>query len=113
MFKIKYDEKERVEKFKVRLVAQRFSQVYSVDYKEMFAPTVCRESLRMFLALVALYDLKLHQMNVKAAYLSDELERERKSIYMCISKDVTVKQPDRMICRIVKRLYGLKQSARL
>ena len=52
----------------------------------------------MFLALIALYDLELHQMNVKAAYLLKNLKSEKKSIYMCILKSVTVKQSDRIMC---------------
>ena len=113
VFKIKYDEKGRVTKFKARLVAQGFSQVYGVDYQKTFAPTVHRESLRMFLALMASYNLELHQMDVKAAYLSGELDHKGENIYMCVPKGVTVMDPDKMACRIVKGLYGLKQSARL
>ena len=57
---MKYDEKEQVTKFKARLVIQSFLQIYKVNYNEMFAFTVCRESLKIFLTLVALYNLKLH-----------------------------------------------------
>jgi len=32
IFKMKYDEKEQVTKFKVRLVIQNFSQIYRVNY---------------------------------------------------------------------------------
>ncbi len=67
----------------------------------------------MFLTLMALYNLELHQMDVKAAYLSEDLKSERESIYMRISKSVTVKQSDKMTCRIVKDLYRLKQSEQL
>ena len=64
----------------------------------MFAFTVHKESLRMFLVLMTLYDLKLHQINVKVTYLSENLKSEKKSIYMHISKSVTVKQSDKMTC---------------
>jgi len=63
----------------------------------------------MFLILMTLYDLKLHQMNVKIIYLLRDLKSEKKNIYMCISKNVTVKQSDKMMCQIVKKLYRLKQ----
>ena len=100
-------------KFKVRLVAQGFLQVYEVDYQETFTSTVCRESLRMYLTLMTLYDLKLHQMDIKAAYLSGELDCKGENIYMHVSKSVTVRDPNKMACQIVKELYRLKQSARL
>jgi len=60
VFKVKYDEAGRIEKFKARLVAQGFSQIRGIDFEETFAPTVRRESLRIFLALVAAYDLELY-----------------------------------------------------
>jgi len=52
----------------------------------------------MFLVLMTLNNLKLHQMNVKVAYLLRNLKNKRKNIYMCISKNVTVKQLDKMMC---------------
>ena len=64
----------------------------------MFASTVYRESLRMFLILIASYDLKLHQMNVKIIYLLENLKSKKESIYMYILKSVTVKQLDKMMC---------------
>ena len=45
----------------------------------------------MFLILMTLYNLKLHQMNVKAAYLLEELDCKRENIYICILKSVTVR----------------------
>jgi len=63
----------------------------------MFTFTVYKESLRMFLVLMTLYNLKLHQMNVKAAYLLRNLKSKKENIYICISKSVTVKQSDKMM----------------
>ena len=69
----------------------------------------------MFLTMVALYNMELHQMNVKAAYLSGELKCEGENIYMHIPEGVTIQeQPEvKMVCQIVKELYSLKQSAQL
>jgi len=114
MFKVKYDEVEKIKKFKARLVVQGFSQVYGIDYEETFAPTVCKELLRIFLALVTAYDLELYQMDVVAAYLSGELNDEK--IYIRVPQGVTVREnPDgfKMICRFRRGLYGLKQLGRV
>jgi len=113
IFKIKYDEKEQVVKFKARLVIQKFSQIYKINYQKMFTSIIHRDLLRMFLVLMTSYNLKLHQMNVKVVYLLRDLKSEKKSIYMHILKNVTVKQSDKMMCQIVKELYELKQSAQL
>jgi len=108
---MKYNKKEWVTKFKTRLVIQNFSQIYRVNYQKMFTFTVYKKSLRMFLVLVSSYNLKLHQMNVKVTYLLRNLKSKKKSIYMHISKNVIVKQSDKMMCQIVKELYRLKQLA--
>jgi len=88
IFKIKYNEKEWVTKFKTRLVTQNFSQIYKINYQKRFTSIIHKESLRMFLVLMTLYNLKLHQMNVKVTYLLRNLKSKKKSIYMCISKNV-------------------------
>jgi len=95
---MKYDEKKQVVKFKTRLVTQNFLQIYKVNYQKMFTFIVYKKSLRMFLVLMTLYDLKLHQMNVKVTYLLRNLKSKRKNIYMYISKSVIMKQSDKMMC---------------
>jgi len=95
---MKYNEKEQVMKFKAKLVIQNFSQIYKINYQKMFASIVCRKLLRMFLILMTLYNLKLHQMNVKVTYLLRNLKSKKKNICMYISKNVTVKQLNKMMC---------------
>ena len=60
MFKIKYDENELIEKYKACLVAQEFLQQEGIDYKKTFALTVQKESLRLYLTIVAAMNLELH-----------------------------------------------------
>ena len=57
--------KGNVEKYKARLVAKGFTQKEGIDYKETFSPVSSKDSLRIILALVAHYDLELHQMSPK------------------------------------------------
>ena len=47
-----------LDKLKVRLVARGFSQVHGIDYQDTFTPTVKFDTLRLFLALVALENLE-------------------------------------------------------
>ena len=90
MFKIKYNENGLIEKYKACLIAQEFSQQEGIDYEKTFTPTVQKESLRIYLTIVAALNLKLHQMNVVAAYLISDLEVEGQEIYMRISEGVDV-----------------------
>ncbi|CAA7051697.1 unnamed protein product [Microthlaspi erraticum] len=80
IFKTKLDCKGIVERYKARIVAKRFNQKKGIDYCETFSPVSRKDSLRIILALVAQYDLELHQMDMKTAFLNGDLEEE---VYMC------------------------------
>jgi len=61
------------------------------------------------MALVAHYDLELHQMDVKTAFLNEDLEE---NIYMAQPKGFVIEGKERMGCRLKKSIYGLKQASR-
>ena len=112
VFKVKYTPSGLLERYKARLVARGFSQQYGIDYEETFAPTLHFNSLCMLLAIAAYKDWHIHQMDVVSAYLAGELEEE---IYMeppeCLPYDQSYSK--RIVCRLIKGLYGLKQSGRV
>ena len=66
-------------------------------------------SIRALLALVAIEDLELHQLDVKTAFLHGDLDRE---IYMQQSEGFEVIEKETYVCRLEKSLYRLKQSPR-
>ena len=67
-------------------------------------------SIRMVLAIVALRNLKIHQMNVKTTFLNGELDEE---IYMKQLKGFYAPGQEKKVCKLVKSLYGLKQALKL
>ena len=110
IYKVKRDADGNIERFKSRLVAQGFSQKYGIDYDETFSPVVRFESIRTIIALAAQYGLKLHQMDVKTAFLNGELKEE---IYMRQPDGFTATGDEKTyVCKLKRSLYGLKQSAR-
>ncbi|KAL0301725.1 UNVERIFIED_CONTAM: Retrovirus-related Pol polyprotein from transposon TNT 1-94 [Sesamum radiatum] len=71
-------------------------------------PSVTRiTSIRVLIAVAALYDLEIHQMDVKTAFLNGELDEE---IYMEQPEGFVVPGQEKKVCRLVKSLYGLKQA---
>ena len=109
VFKKKSDSEGKVERYKARLVAQGFAQRYGQDYDETFCPVVRFESVRTVIALAAKYGLKLHQMDIATAFLNGDL---KETIYMKQPEGYAVKGKEKLVCKLKKSLYGLKQSPR-
>ena len=109
VFKTKRDSIGNIERYKARLVAKGFTQKDGIDYKETFSPVSKKDSFRIIMALVAHYDLELHQMDVKTAFLNGNLEEE---IYMDQPEGFSVKGKEHMVCKLKKSIYGLKQASR-
>jgi hypothetical protein len=61
------------------------------------------------MALVAHYDLELHQMDVKTAFLIGYLQE---NVYMAQLEGFVVEGNEHMGCKLKKSLYGLKQGSR-
>jgi hypothetical protein len=59
--------------------------------------------------LVAHYDLELHQMDVKTAFLNGDL---LENVYMTQPKGFTIKGKEHMGCHMRKSIYRLKQVSR-
>ena len=87
VYKTKCDSKENIERFKPQLVAKGFTQGEGIDQNETIFPVSRKDSFRIIIALVAHYDLELHQMDVKTAFLNEDLY---KNVYMAQPKGFIV-----------------------
>jgi hypothetical protein len=70
VFKNKHGEDGEIVRKKASLVAQGFSQVEGLDFGETFAHVARLEVIRILLAFAAPNGFKLHQMDVKIAFLN-------------------------------------------
>ncbi|CAI5510901.1 unnamed protein product [Closterium sp. Naga37s-1] len=101
----KYRIDDTVEREKARLVVKGFTQVYGADYDETYSPVSSYVTLRIFLSIVAVLDLNLMQLDMKNAFLQSKLDRV---LYMYLP-DYFDNGTGR-VCKLLKSLYGLKQS---
>src|SRR3954465_2694531 len=109
VYETKYDSNGNVEKYKARLVAKGFTQREGIDYHETFSPVSSKDSFIIVMALVAHYDLELHQMDVKTAFLNGDLNED---VYMTQPEGFVAEGKEHMACRLKKSIYGLKQASR-
>ena len=61
------------------------------------------------MALVAHFDLEIHQIDVKTAFLNGALHEE---VYMDQPEGFQNKGKEHMVCKHKKSIYGLKQTSR-
>ena len=76
VFKRKRGADEKVETYKVHLVAKGYRQYYGIDYNETFSFVAMLKSIWIILAIAAHLDYKIWQMDVKIAFLNGELTEE-------------------------------------
>lgn len=98
-----------IEKYKSRLVAKGFRQKEGLDFIDTYSPVIRITSIRLLIAISSIYDLEIHQMDVKTAFLNGELDEE---IYMEQPEGFIVKGKEKKVCKLIKSLCGLKQSAK-
>jgi hypothetical protein len=108
-WKNKEGEKGEVVRNKSRLVAQGFSQKEGIDYEETFAPIARLEAIRILLAFFMAKGFKLHQMDVKSAFLNGVLEEEG---YVRQPPGFESEKYPHRVYKLRKALYGLKQAPR-
>ena len=108
VFKRKRSVDEKVETYKVCLVAKRYHQHYITDYDEMFSPMEMLKSIGIMLAIAIYLDYEIWQMDVKTAFLNGELIEE---VYM-IQPEGFTSIDESKVCKLQRSIYGLKQASR-
>jgi len=100
-----------IAKYKSRLVAQGFTQEPFVDFNETYAPTSKADTIRTLFAIAASKGFEVHSIDISTAYINANITEE---IYMEQPPGFKVESNDgtRLVCKLHKSLYGLKQSGR-
>lgn len=109
VFKAKYSSDGSIDRFKARLVAKGYAQKAGIDFEETYSPVVSFNSLRAALSHAVDRDMHIHQMDVVTAFLNGNLDED---IYMTQPPGFVKPGQDKLVCKLKKSLYGLKQSPR-
>lgn len=137
VLKIKRHGDGTIDKFKTRLVARGFTQRDGIDYDEVFAPVAKYSTIRWIVSLLPNPKVKARQTDAPQAYLKGGLDQEiyfappkgflstlrlafedqdlppelRAKIKVLLdAADDAVKNGRKVVYRLLKPLYGLKQA---
>lgn len=80
-------EDESIDKYKARLVIKGYKQNEGLDYIDTYSPVTKISSIRMLIAIATIYNLEMHQMDVKTTFMNGNPEEE-----------IYVEQPEGFYC---------------
>jgi hypothetical protein len=117
VFKVKEDMFGEIARFKARCTALGNLQREGFDYEETFSPVVRFTTIRTLLAITAVQNLELHQMDVDTAFLYG-LMNEEPDLYFEVPYNYPIPSAllqlgKRLVAKAIKAIYGLKQAPRL
>ena len=109
VFRVKFDSEGEIEKFNARLVARGFSQQFGFDFTDTYSPVIRMSVVRFILIMAVLCGQNVFHSDVPQAYVRALIDTD---IYMSIPALVDG-HPKTQALKLLKGLYGLKQSGRL
>ena len=83
-------------------MARGFSQKEGIDYEEIFSPVSKYTSIRSVLALATMMKWKIHQMDVKTAFLNGVVEEE---VYVEKPLGFETHNRESHVCRAFSNMY--------
>jgi Reverse transcriptase (RNA-dependent DNA polymerase) len=109
VFRLKRKVDGSIDKYKARLVARGFTQIYGVDYYNTYSLVVHLASFCLILAITACNNWEVEVFNFNSAYLNGELDVDEE-IYMQEPLGYKTATGDE-VKKLLKALYRLKQAS--
>ena len=103
---IKKNAAGEIEKYKACLVANGFTQIYSVDFYEMYAPVARLASFQLLLALAARNNWPTDAFDFNSAYLNSILDDKDEIIYLEQPPHYKTMDHCHYVLKLKKTLYG-------
>ena len=102
VYTLKTNDKNDIERYKARSVAQILNQRYGIDYKDVFSPVIHFSSIRFFfILLVSILSWEHRQLSAKSAYLYGILKEKN---YMRQPKGFEVPGEKGEVCLLLKAI---------
>ncbi|GJV42155.1 calcineurin B-like protein 4 [Tanacetum coccineum] len=98
---------ETIDKYKERLVIKGFRQREGLDFFDTYLPVMRITSIKMVLAIAALRNWEVHQIDVKMTFLNGDLE---KVLYMNQLEGFMAPRLESKVCKLVKSFYSLRNA---
>ena len=89
------------------MVAKGFKQRKGIDYFDSYAHVARITSIHVLMEISSIYNLFVHQMDVKTTFLNGDLDEE---VYMEQPEGFVLPGNEHKVCKLIKSLYGLKQA---
>jgi len=91
------------------LVAKGYNQEEGIDFGKTYAPVARLKAVRLLLAYACMNGFRLHQMDVKSAFLNGYIDEE---VYVSQLPGFEDHKYLDHVFKLKKALYGLKQTPR-
>jgi hypothetical protein len=76
IYKIKKNKRDEILRYKARWVIRDFDQIEKLNYTKIFAFVIKSMSYKVIYVITVVNDWKIEQMNVKIAFLYDNIEKD-------------------------------------
>ena len=90
------------------MVAERYTQQAGIDFMDTFSPVVKLTTVQVLLAIIAIQNWSLAQLDVNNAFLNGDLFEE---VYLDLPLSYGIKR-ENLVCKLNNSIYGLKQASR-
>nr|GEW68307.1 ribonuclease H-like domain, reverse transcriptase, RNA-dependent DNA polymerase [Tanacetum cinerariifolium] len=109
VFMTKRDAKGKIINYNAQLIAKGYVQEQGIDFDEVFALVAQIETVRLILALAAYHGWQVHHLDVKSAFLHEDLKEE---VYVTQPEGFIQQGNSGKVYKLIKALYGLRQAPR-